>query len=50
MIQCLDLKGQHQQIKKEIFEFCYKFNRRYFGEFLFDRLLVACASHKNQFR
>ena len=31
-------------------EFCYKFNRRYFGEALFDRLLVACASSKNDFR
>ena len=45
----------HHDIKNEYLqnylnEFCYKFNRRYFGEFLFDRLLVACASHKNQFR
>ena len=31
-------------------EFCYKFNRRHFGEALFDRLLVACASSKNDFR
>jgi transposase-like protein len=31
-------------------EFCYKFNRRYFGEALFDRLLVASVTHKNQFR
>jgi len=23
-------------------EFCYKYNRRYFGEHLFDRLLIAC--------
>ncbi|NLD46552.1 MAG: IS1595 family transposase, partial [Clostridiaceae bacterium] len=25
-------------------EFCYKVNRRYFGEELFDRLLIACAT------
>jgi len=31
-------------------EYCYKFNRRYFGEKLFDRLLIACVSHKNEFR
>ncbi len=31
-------------------EFCYKFNRRYFGESLFDRLLIATANAKNEFR
>lgn len=31
-------------------EFCYKFNRRYFGEDLFDRLIIACATNKNDFR
>ncbi|MBU0559018.1 MAG: IS1595 family transposase, partial [Bacteroidetes bacterium] len=31
-------------------EFCYKFNRRYFGEALFDRLLLACVTSKNEFR
>lgn len=31
-------------------EFCYKFNRRYHGEVLFNRLLVACVSYKNEFR
>ena len=31
-------------------EFCYKFNRRYFGEALFGRLLVVCVSYKNEFR
>ena len=30
-------------------EFCYKFNRRYFGENLFDRLMIASVSYKNQF-
>ena len=31
-------------------EFCWKFNRRNFGEALFDRLMVATVSYKNQFR
>ena len=31
-------------------EFCYKFNRRYLGEALFGRLLVACVSYRNEFR
>lgn len=31
-------------------EFCYKFNRRYYGEALFGRLLIACVSYKNEFR
>lgn len=31
-------------------EFCYKFNRRYFGEALFRRLLVASVTYKNEFR
>ena len=25
-------------------EFCYKVNRRYYGEKIFDRLLIACVS------
>ena len=31
-------------------EFCYKFNRRYFGENLFDRLMIAATTYKNLFR
>jgi len=31
-------------------EFCYKFNRRYFGERRFDRLMVAAVAYKNHFR
>jgi hypothetical protein len=31
-------------------EFCYKFNRRYFGEAMFDRLLLVSATSKNDFR
>ena len=30
-------------------EFCYKFNRRYFGENIFDRLLTVCGKYKNDF-
>ena len=31
-------------------EYCYKFNRRYFGEKRFDRLMIASVTYKNQFR
>ncbi len=42
--------GLHHQVKDGYMqnclnEFCHKFNRRYFGEKLFDRLVVA--SQKN---
>jgi DNA-directed RNA polymerase subunit RPC12/RpoP len=37
-------------LQKYLDEFCYKFNRRYFGEALFNRLLVACVSYKNEFK
>lgn len=30
-------------------EFCYKFNRRYFGENLFDRLVMIAASYRTDF-
>lgn len=30
-------------------EFCYKFNRKYFWEAIFNRLLVTCVSYKNTF-
>ncbi|MDD2995411.1 MAG: IS1595 family transposase, partial [Paludibacter sp.] len=29
---------------------CYKFNRRYFGEKLFDRLLIAAVSYTPEFK
>lgn len=37
-------------LQKYLDEFCYKFNRRYYGEALFNRLLVTCVSYKNEFR
>ena len=44
----------HHKIKTEYLqyylnEFCYKFNRRYFGEKLFDRLLIAAVSYTPEF-
>lgn len=44
------LLGIHHMISKKYYqdyldEFCYKVNRRYFGEKIFDRLLFACASY-----
>ena len=43
------LLGVHHMISKKYMqdyldEFCYKVNRRYFGENMFDRLLIACVS------
>ena len=43
-----DIKPEYLQ--NYLNEFCYKFNRRYFGEDLFDRLMIAAVSYKNQFR
>lgn len=42
--------GLHHQVKDDYMqnylnEFCYKFNRRYFGEKLFDRLVVAALQN-----
>lgn len=42
--------GLHHQVKdmymqNYLSEFCYKFNRRYFGTHLFDRLLIATLSN-----
>jgi len=38
-----------QYLQSYLNEFCYKYNRRYFEEKLFDRLLIACVSYKNEF-
>ncbi|MDC8025121.1 transposase, partial [Elizabethkingia anophelis] len=43
-----DIKPEYLQ--SYLNEYCYKFNRRYFGESLFDRLVVASISQKNSFR
>jgi hypothetical protein len=45
----------HHRLKTEylqyyLHEFCYKFNRRYFGEKLFDRLVFAAISYNTEFR
>ena len=43
-----DIKPEYLQ--NYLNEFCYKFNRRYFGESQFERLLIASVSYKNEFR
>lgn len=43
-----DIKPEYLQ--SYLNEFCYKINRRYFGQNLFDRLMIATVSYKNQFR
>lgn len=45
----------HHKLKNEYLqyylnEFCYKFNRRYFGEKLFDRLLFVAVSYTPDFK
>jgi len=45
----------HHQLTNEYLqyylnEFCYKFNRRYFGDAIFDRLLVAAVSYNTDFK
>ena len=37
------IKGKYLQLYLD--EFCYKLNRRYFGEKLFDRLVIAVAGN-----
>ena len=49
------LLDTHHQLKKEYLqyylnEFCYKFNRRYFGEKLFDRLVFVAVRYPTDFR
>jgi hypothetical protein len=41
---------QPEYLQSYLNEFCYKFNRRYFGERRFDRLMVAAVCYKNHFR
>lgn len=39
-----------EHLQSYLNEFCYKFNRRYFGEALFDRILLTSVTVKNEFR
>lgn len=41
---------QPEYLQSYLNEFCYMFNRRYFGERKFDRLMIAAVSYKNEFR
>ena len=34
-----------KDVKNYLDEFCYKYNRRYFGEKVFDRALIAAVSN-----
>lgn len=45
----------HHKLKNEYLqyylnEYCYKFNRRYFGDKIFDRLLIAAVSYSPDFK
>jgi transposase-like protein len=43
-----DIKVKYLQ--NYLSEFCYKFNRRYLGKNLFNRLMITSATYKNHFR
>ncbi|HHT28871.1 transposase, partial [Petrimonas mucosa] len=49
------LLGVYYKIKPEYLQyylnqFCYKFNRRYFGENQFERLLIAAVTYAPDFK
>ena len=49
------LLDMHHQLRTEYLqyylnEFCYKFNRRYFGEKMFDRLMIAAVTYNTDFK
>lgn len=39
-----------EYIQNYLSEFCWEFNRRYFGDALFDRLVITCLAYNNEFR
>lgn len=41
---------KEEYLQEYLNEFCYKFNRRYFGEDLFDRVVDLCASYSTGFK
>ena len=43
-------KVNREYLQNYLNEFCYNFNRRYMANHLFDRMLLACVSSKNEFR
>jgi hypothetical protein len=49
------LLDMHHQITKEylryyLYEFCHKFNHRYFGEKLYERLVAVATGYPKDFR
>lgn len=41
---------KEEYLQEYLNEFCYKFNRRYFGEDLFDRVVDLCAAYSTGFK
>ena len=41
---------KHEYLQYYLHEFCYKFNRRYFGEKLFDRIVLAAISYNTDLK
>ncbi len=50
--QLLDVyyKMKPEYLQYDLNQFCYKFNRRYFGEKQFDRLLIAAVTYTPYFK
>jgi hypothetical protein len=42
--------SQKEYLQYYLNEFCYKFNRRYFGEKLFDRLVTVAVTYPTDFK
>jgi hypothetical protein len=40
---------KREYLQSYLNEFCYKFNRRYFGENLFDRLMMVSTTYQSDF-
>jgi hypothetical protein len=45
ILQVIHHSNQNDYLENYLNEFCYKYNRRYFGEKIFDRLLIACIEN-----
>ena len=46
ILQGIHHSNHEDYLQNYLNEFCYKYNRRFFGEKLFERLLIACIENK----
>ncbi len=45
ILQGIHHSNHEDYLQNYLNEFCYKYNRRFFGEKLFDRLIIACIEN-----